>query len=331
MYDVIVIGSGPAGLTAGIYASRDDLKTLIIGGGRWGGQLMLTGEVENYPGFPNGILGPELMSLMRKQAERFGTEIKLVEATKVDFKTEPFKVWTNELANGRASVGYSSKTVIIATGAETNWLGLPNEQRLIGKGVSSCAPCDAFFFKNKKVMVVGGGDAAMEEVLTLSKFAAEVTIIHRRDSFRASKIMQQKVLGLSNVKIQWNSQIIDVLGSEKVEGVRLASTVDNRQLTVRVDGVFVAIGHSPNTKIFEGQLNLDRKGYILRQGGEIHGVGAEEKIHSHFQMMTSVSGVFVAGDVHDHHFRQAVTAGAYGCMAALEVSRYLQGVNGVVK
>lgn len=320
LYDVIILGSGPAGLTAAVYAARDNLKTLVVGGTKWGGQLMLTTMVENYPGFPSGILGPELMELFKKQAERFGAEVKLVDATKVDFSAKPFRVVADQ--------EYGGKTVIIATGAETKWLGLPNEQKLIGHGVSSCAPCDAFFFRGKKVIVVGGGDSAMEETLTLAKFASEVTIVHRRDGFKASKIMQERVKALSNVKIVWNSEVVDILGEEKVTGVKLKSTIrgigDIREMAV--DGVFLAIGHEPNTKLFAGQVHLDQKGYVLRtRGGEHHVpvVGGEEVVHEHFRTMSSVAGVFVAGDVHDHHYKQAVTAAAYGCEAALEVGRYL--------
>lgn len=318
LYDVIILGSGPAGLTAAVYAARDNLKTLVVGGTKWGGQLMLTSVVENYPGFPSGILGPELMELFKKQAARFGAEIKFVDVTKVDFYGKPFRVWTDQ--------EYQGKTVIIATGAETKWLGLANEQKLIGHGISSCAPCDAFFFRGKKVIVVGGGDSAMEETLTLAKFASEVTIVHRRDSFKASKIMQERVKALSNVKIVWNSEVVDILGEEKVMGVRIQDVINGKQTEMEIDGVFVAIGHFPNTKIFEGQVHLDQKGYVLRtRGGEHHVpvVGGEEVVHEHFRTMSSVAGVFVAGDVHDHHYKQAVTAAAYGCEAALEVGRYL--------
>ncbi|OGG19230.1 thioredoxin-disulfide reductase [Candidatus Gottesmanbacteria bacterium RIFCSPHIGHO2_01_FULL_47_48] len=317
-YDVIIIGSGPAGLTAAIYASRDNLKTLVVGGAKWGGQLMLTTQVENYPGFPEGLLGPDLMERMKKQAERFGTEVRLEDVTRVDFGKHPFTVWGNQ-----ETQGYQGGAVIVAAGADTVWLGLPNEQRLIGRGVSSCAPCDAFFFKDKKVVVVGGGDTAMEEAQTLAKFASEVTIVHRRDSFRASKIMQDRALSLPNVKVYWNSAVIDVLGENHVTGVKLRRTVGEvgevRELAI--DGVFVAIGHSPNTKIFEGQLELDEKGYVKKFQGNQGDRGDQGK--SGFQTMTSVAGVFVAGDVHDYHFRQAITAAGFGCMAAMETSRWL--------
>jgi thioredoxin reductase (NADPH) len=313
IYDVIIIGSGPAGLTAATYCSRDDLKTLVLGGGKWGGQLMLTTEVDNFPGFPQGIMGPDLMDNMKKQAERFGTEVKLENVMKVDFSRKPFKIETNGV-----SETYESHAIIIATGADTVWLGVPNEQKLIGKGVSSCAPCDAFFFKNKKVIVVGGGDAAMEEAITLSKFASEVTIVHRRDAFRASKIMQERALSLANVKVIYNTVVTEVLGTEKVVGVELRTTglPNNQTSEMEIDGVFVAIGHTPNSKIFEGQLGLDEKGFVTRNS-------KFEIRNSKFSMMTSVPGVFVAGDVHDHHYKQAVTAAAFGCMAALETSKWL--------
>jgi thioredoxin reductase (NADPH) len=298
IYDVIIIGSGPAGLTAGIYASRASLNVLLAAGNTWGGQLMQTTEVENFPGFPEGIMGPELMTRMRKQAERFGTQIVDTEVTKVDFSKRPFRVWTGEKE-------YSGKAVIVATGAEFKWLGLPSEQRLIGRGVSACATCDAAFFKNKRVIVVGGGDAAMEEAQVLSKFASEVTIVHRRDSFRASKIMQDKVLSNPKIKVKWNTEIEEILGENKVEGVKFKGGE-----TMAADGVFVAIGHDPATKIFNGQINLDEKFYAKREGNEI-------------KTMSNVEGVFIAGDVHDICYRQAITAAAYGCEAALDVEKWL--------
>lgn len=306
-YDVIIIGSGPSGLTAGIYTSRASLKTLLIAGSKWGGQLMLTTEVENFPGFPEGIMGPELMARMRKQAERFGVEFVEKNVSKVDFSGATKKVYLGD----KGDMGYEGKSVIIATGADTMWLGLPNEQKLIGRGVSSCAPCDAFFFKNKKVIVVGGGDSAMEEALVLSKFASEVTIVHRRESFRASKIMQDRALNNPKIKTVLNSKIIDILGEDKVSGVELESMVDGRKSKLDVDGVFVAIGHTPNTKIFDGQLKLDGKGYVLRSNDE-------------YKSATSIPGIFVAGDVHDHYYKQAITAAAYGCEAALEAEKYLE-------
>ncbi|KKT76986.1 MAG: Thioredoxin reductase [Microgenomates group bacterium GW2011_GWB1_44_8] len=294
MYDVIIIGSGPAGLTAGIYTSRANLKTLMIAGSKWGGQLMLTTSVENYPGFPDGIQGPDLMTAMRKQMERFGVEIKDEDVTKVDFSAKPFKV-----------DGYEGKSVIVATGAATQWLYVPGEQELIGRGVSSCAPCDAPFFKGKKVVVVGGGDAAMEEALVLTKFAEEVTIVHRKDSFRASQIMQDRVKNNPKIKIKFNTEVAEIVGKEKVERVKFKDGSE-----MEVDGVFVAIGHKPASKIFEGIIDLDEKDYIKRQGQK-------------YLTMSNVEGVFVAGDVHDYRFRQAITAAGYGCEAALDVERWL--------
>src|SRR3990167_4664499 len=245
--NVVIIGSGPAGLTAALYLSRANLAPLLFAGSKWGGQLMLTTGVENYPGFPKGILGPELMKLFREQAERFGTEIVNSDVTSVGFGGRPFKITANNQI-------YQAKAVIIANGAETRWLGLPNEQKLIGRGVSSCAPCDAFFFKDKKVIVVGGGDSAMEEALVLTKFASEVTIVHRRDEFRASKIMLDRAK--KNAKIKWitNSTVVDVMGADKVEGVKIKNVKDKSERELAVDGMFVAIGPHPMTDIFKGQV-----------------------------------------------------------------------------
>jgi thioredoxin reductase (NADPH) len=307
--NVIIIGSGPAALTAALYNARANLAPLVFGGAKWGGQLMLTTDVENYPGFPEGIQGPELMMNFRKQAERFGAEILEGEVTAVDFGKRPFSV----TAEGEV---YQAKAVIIASGAETNWLGLPNEQRLIGRGVSSCAPCDAFFFKDKKVVVVGGGDSAMEEALVLTKFATEVTIIHRREEFRASNIMLDRAR--ANKKIKWilNSAVVDVMGADKVEGVKIKNVKDGLQQDLAVDGMFVAIGHHPVTEFLKGQVKLDEKGFVVKKTiGD--GPGA-------YKMATSVEGVFVAGDVHDYHYRQAVTAAGFGCAAALEAERWLE-------
>jgi thioredoxin reductase (NADPH) len=296
IYDVIIIGSGPAGLTAGIYTARANLKTLVAAGSKWGGQLMLTTAVENFPGFPDGIQGPELMANMRKQAEKMGVVMVDEDVTGVEFGSRPFKVTTYGLQ-------LTSRSVIIATGAETVWLGVPGEERLIGRGVSSCAPCDAAFFKGRKVVVVGGGDAAMEEALVLTKFASEVTIVHRRDSFRASKIMQERVLGNPKIKVKWNTQVAEILGDQKVTGVKLSPSGE----VFPTDGVFVAVGHIPMTKIFTDKLALDQKGYVRLNE----------------RMMTSAPGVFVAGDVHDWHYKQAVTAAGFGCQAALEVEKWL--------
>lgn len=323
IFDVAIIGSGPAGLTAAIYTSRANLKTVVIGGVKWGGQLMLTTTVENYPGFPEGIQGPELMEKMKSQAERFGAKIVLEDATKVE-KSSELGVQSSE--NGSSTpdyrlltpnFSYSAHAVIVATGADTTWLGLPNEQRLIGHGVSSCAPCDAFFFKGKKVAVVGGGDAAMEEALVLTKFASEVTIVHRRDAFRASKIMQDRVLNNPKIKILWNIEVVDILGENGVEGLILRSTTNSQLPTTNfpIDGLFVAIGHTPNTEIFKDLIELDEKGYVKK-------TTLEE--HKEYPSMTNVEGVFVSGDVHDYKYKQAVTAAGFGCQAALDVERWLE-------
>mgnify|MGYP001589313452 CR=1 FL=1 len=315
IYDVIIVGSGPAGLTAGIYASRANLKTLLLAGGRWGGQLMLTTTVENFPGFPEGVEGPELMGKMRAQAERFGVKVLEEDVTGVDFSNKTYK-------SVRTDRSYNGKSVIIATGAESIWLGVPNEYKLIGRGVSSCAPCDAPFFRDKKVVVVGGGDAAMEEALVLTKFASEVIMVHRRDSFRASKVMQDRVLTNPKIKVMYNTEIEEILGDQRVTGVK----IKNQNKVIDCEGVFVAIGHSPLSKIFEGQLELDEKGYIKSHR---HGMFTKQDdngdmVRHPYHSMTSVEGVFVAGDVHDFHYRQAITASGYGCEAALECERWLQ-------
>jgi thioredoxin reductase (NADPH) len=304
MYDVIIIGSGPAGLTAAIYTTRANLKTLIIGGSKWGGQLMLTTLVENFPGFPEGIQGPDLMQNMRKQAEHHGAEIVDVDFVSGDFTKPkgPFKVKTAEKE-------FEGKTVIIATGADTKWLGVPGEEKLIGRGVSSCAPCDAPFFRNKKVIVVGGGDSAMEEAQVLTKFADSVTLVHRSESFKASEIMLKRVQENPKIKILLNSEIKEILGEEKVESVKLFDNKSNKETNMPIDGVFVAIGHIPNSKVFEG-IDRDPKGFIL--------------VHDHYR--TNVEGVFTAGDVHDAEYMQAVTAAGFGCAAALEAERWLNDI-----
>ncbi len=309
VYDVVIIGSGPSGLTAATYTSRANLKTLVLAGEKWGGQLMNTTEVENFPGFPEGIQGPELMQKLRQQAERFGAKIIEQNATKVEKDPADSSLFLVHYS----SLIYKARTVIIATGADPTWLCLPNEKRLIGRGVSSCAPCDAFFFKGKKVAVVGGGDAALEEALYLTKFASEVVIIHRRGEFRASKIMQDRAVTNPKIKVLWNTEVADILGENKVEGLSLRTTTDGQQKIEQVpfDGLFVAIGHSPNSKIYEGTVELDEKGYIKR------------KPTGSFETTTSVPGIFVAGDVHDFRYRQAVTAAAFGTQAALEVEKWL--------
>lgn len=301
LYDIIIIGSGPAGLTAAIYASRAKLSTLVIGGATWGGQLMLTGEVENYPGFSKSILGPELMANMRTQAERFGAKLMFKDVTTVDFSHRPFKITVGNRV-------FQGKAVILATGASTKWLGLPSEARLRGKGVSACATCDALFFRDKKAIVVGGGDTAMDEALALSKYAREVTVVHRRDKLRASKILQDRVFANEKVSFVWNSLVVDILGKDRVEGVRLKNVQTNEESTLATDAVFVAIGYKPNTEIFKGQVDLDDKGYIV----------------AHNETNTSVDGVFVAGDNQDKQYKQAITAAGAGCKAALDAEKYLQ-------
>lgn len=299
IYDVAIIGSGPAGLTAAIYTARANLKTLVLAGEKWGGQLMLTTDVENFPGFPDGIQGPELMERLKAQAEKFGAKVVLENAQTIKKAGNVFQINS-----------YQAKSVIIATGADTKWLNLPNEQRLIGHGVSSCAPCDAFFFKDKRVAVVGGGDAAMEEALVLTKFASEVTIIHRRESFRASKIMQDRVLNNPKIKVLFNEEVTNVQGSDHVTGLTLKG---GSQLTL--DGLFIAIGHTPNTQIFTDLIELDEKGYVKK---------TTDSEHQDYPTMTNVEGVFVSGDVHDYRYKQAVTAAGFGCQAALDVEKWLE-------
>ena len=299
-WDVVIIGSGPAGLTSAIYTTRGALSTLIIGGEKWGGQLMLTTIVDNYPALP-GIQGPELMQKMRDHAVSFGVEFVEKNAESIDVSKKPFEV----VAGGTK---YLANSAIVAVGADTKWLDAPGIKDFIGKGVSSCAPCDAPFFKDKKVAVVGGGDSAMEEALTLAKYATEVTIIHRRDAFRASAAMQQKVLSDPKLKVIWNSEVKEVKGGNQVEKVIVASNKDGTTSELPLDGIFIAIGHAPSTSIFQGKIELDEKGYV--------------KIFDHTK--TSVPGIFVAGDVHDYHYKQAVTAAGFGCMAAMETIKYLE-------
>lgn len=303
MHNVVILGAGPAGLTAAIYAARANLAPLVVEGAEAGGQLMLTTLVENYPGFEEGINGPPLMQMMRKQAERVGAMFLTEDAAAVDFGRRPFAITT------RSGEHLEARAVIVATGASAKTLGLPGEARLLGRGVSTCATCDGFFFRNRDVIVAGGGDTAMEEALYLGNLARSVTVVHRRDALRASKIMQERALAHPRITFMWNTIIEDILGNGVVTGVRLLDLKANKRFDRPVDGVFVAIGHQPNTTIFAGQLELDQLGYIrLRERSK-----------------TSVEGVFAAGDVHDHVYRQAVTAAAYGCMAAIDAERWLQG------
>lgn len=304
LYDAIVIGSGPAGLTAAIYTTRANLKTLVVAGQVAGGQLMITTDVENYPGFPNGILGPELMELWRKQAERFHADFVDDNVTKVDLTHNPMRVWVNDDL-------YESRAAILATGANAKWLGLPSEDRLKGHGVSACATCDAMFFKGLDVAAVGGGDTAMEESLYLAKICKSVALIHRRNAFRASHIMQDRVFKTPNIKVIWEHTVEEVLGGKKVEGVRIKNVKTGAAQDLKVQGLFIAIGHTPATELFAGQVNIDPRGYVIPQSTD------------EFRTATNLPGVFVAGDVHDHRYRQAVTAAGYGCMAALDAERWL--------
>jgi thioredoxin reductase (NADPH) len=301
--ELIIVGSGPAGLTAALYAARADLRPIVIEGAEAGGQLMLTTDVENYPGFPDGILGPELMMKFREQAERFGAEFVTADVDRVDLSASPFGAWVG-------STEYRSEALIISTGASARMLGLPSEARLLGHGVSTCATCDGFFFREKDIAVVGGGDSAIEEALFLTKFANEVTVIHRRDELRASKIMQDRAFANPKIAFKWNSVVTDVGGDGTVDVVRLRDTLTDDASDLDVGGLFVAIGHDPNTKLLEGQVDLDENGYVvLPQAGST---------------ATSVEGVFAAGDVADHVFRQAVTAAGTGCMAAIEAERWIE-------
>lgn len=349
LYDVIILGSGPAGFTAGIYAVRAGLKTLILAGIRWGGQLMLTTKVENYPGFPDGIEGPTLMMNMRKQAERLGVEIINSDFEKGDFSKKPFTLF----ADGKE---YQAKSVIITTGADSIWLNLPGELQLRGRGVSTCAVCDAFFFRGKDTLVVGGGDSAMEEALVLAKVAESVTIVHRRNEFRASYAMQKRVFEPPKIRIIWNAELVKYNGTDKLESINLKLKTQNSKLHLKtqnqdiavtieqferetmkkfgggkilektkdsilwrlpVNGVFVAIGHTPNTTKFAG-IELDTKGYVVRKE-----VKDEDGLLK-YRSTTSVRGVFTGGDVHDYNYRQAITAAGFGCIAALDVIRYLE-------
>lgn len=298
----LIIGSGPAGYTAAVYAARADLKPVVYTGLQEGGQLTMTTEVDNFPGYPEGIQGPELMSDLKKQAERFGTDVRFNIISKVDFSKRPFAVETDD---GKK---LEAETVIIATGATAKWLGLESEKRLNGFGVSACATCDGFFYRGKDVAVIGGGDTACEEASYLSKLCNKVYLVHRRDEFRASKAMQYKVKNTPNIELVLNHTPLDILGDKNVEALLVKSTIDSTEKKITVDGVFVAIGHKPNTEIFKGQLELDEAGYIITKPGT---------------PFTNIEGVFAAGDVQDHVYRQAVTAAGSGCMAAISAERFL--------
>jgi thioredoxin reductase (NADPH) len=300
--NIIIIGSGPAGLTAALYTARANLAPLMIEGYETGGQLMTTTEVENYPGFEHGIQGPELMTVMRKQVERFGTRFLTRNVTKVDFSKRPFKIWVE-------SELYEANAVIISTGATAKYLGLENEKRLLGRGVSACATCDGAFFKNQPVAVIGGGDTAMEEANFLTRFASKVYVVHRRAEFRASKIMADRVMKNPKVEVIWNSAMIDVLGEKGVDGIRLKNLETGKESTLPVQGVFVAIGHKPNTDLFKGLLEMNDVGYLVTKPRSTY---------------TSVEGVFAAGDVADPIYRQAVTAAGTGCMSAIDAERWLE-------
>jgi len=304
MHNVIIIGSGPAGFTASIYAARAELQPLLFEGMEPGGQLTTTTEVENFPGFPEGVLGPDLMSTLKKQALRFGTEIRQEVVSSIRQESDGTFVVT---AKG---VEYPAKTIILAMGATARRLGLESEKALYGKGVSACATCDGFFFKGKKVIVVGGGDTAMEDAQFLTRFAESVTIVHRRDAFRASKIMQERTLKNPKISVIWNAVIEEILGADagRVTGVRMKSTVDEKTWDVPIDGVFAAIGHEPNSAIVKGMIDLDEKGYVVTDGKS---------------SKTNISGIFACGDLQDPHYRQAITAAGSGCMAAIDAERYL--------
>lgn len=308
VHNVLIIGSGPAGYTAALYAARADLSPIMIAGLQPGGQLMITTEVENYPGFPDGVMGPEMMEMFQKQAERFGTTIIDSEVVRVDFSSRPYRIFTDEHE-------YHANAVIVSTGASAKWLGLSSEMTFGGFGVSACATCDGFFFRGKTVAVVGGGDTAMEEAHYLTRHASKVYLIHRRNEFRASKIMQDRVLSNPKVEVIWNTAIDEILGEteplKKVTGLRLANTVSGEKSVLNLDGVFMAIGHKPNSDLFKGLLDMDATGYLVTQPGST---------------LTNLPGVFAAGDVADSIYRQAVTAAGSGCMAAIDAERYLSSL-----
>ena len=312
--DVVILGSGPAGLTSAIYSARADLRPLVLEGepssssDQPGGQLMLTTEVENFPGFAHGVLGPELMVSMRAQAERFGAEILTERASRVDLASTPIGIWIGDRDVPEPTL--KTKTLIIATGARSLMLGIENEARLLGYGVSTCATCDGFFFRDKRIVVVGGGDSALEEALFLTKFGDSVTVVHRRKELRASKIMQDRAFRNEKIAFRWDSVVVDVLGGERVTGLRIRDVNTGEETDTSADGVFVAIGHAPSTELFAGQIDTDEAGYLVTHDGT----------------RTNVPGVFACGDVQDHVYRQAVTAAGSGCMAAIEAERYLSSL-----
>ena len=306
VHEVLILGSGPAGLTAAVYSARANLSPLLVDGSQPGGQLTLTTDVENFPGFPKGIMGPQLIQDMREQAERFGTQFRQGHVSEVDLQSRPFRI----TVDGEDIL--ETKTLIISTGASANLLGLPSESRLMGHGVSTCATCDGFFFRGKEIAVIGGGDSAVEEATFLTKFASKVTLVHRRDKLRASKIMQDRAMKNEKISFQWNSSLEEVLGDDVVTGIKLRNIQTNQTEELPLSGVFVAIGHTPNTSLFKGKIDMDEAGYIRTQP---------------YRTTTNVPGVFAAGDVQDSNYRQAITAAGSGCMAAIDAERYLEAAH----